>query len=263
MGARVIAAASSAEKLEICRQHGADDVIDYAREDLKERVKALTGGAGADVVYDPVGGPFTEPALRATAWEGRFLVIGFAAGDIPRIPTNLTLLKGCSIVGRLLGNGDDARPGARSRAARRAPGVDGRREPEAAPAREVSRSSARSTRSRTSRRVACTARPWSSSGPTREASPAARAAAAPDGNGACAAAARARARRAAPRRASAHRARAGRAATAPGGRRRRRVGTAPAAPAPRPTSSSPAPFARTTPRSSRGGSGSRTCGARS
>src|SRR5580692_7536441 len=99
MGARVIAAASSAEKLEICRHHGADDVIDYAREDLKERVKALTGGAGADVVYDPVGGPFTEPALRATAWEGRFLVIGFAAGDIPRIPTNLTLLKGCSIVG--------------------------------------------------------------------------------------------------------------------------------------------------------------------
>ena len=99
MGARVIAAASSAEKLEVCRHHGADDVIDYAREDLKERVKALTGGAGADVVYDPVGGAFTEAALRATAWEGRLLVIGFAAGDIPRIPTNLTLLKGCSIVG--------------------------------------------------------------------------------------------------------------------------------------------------------------------
>jgi NADPH2:quinone reductase len=99
MGARVIAAASSAEKLEVCRHHGADDVIDYAHEDLKERVKALTGGAGADVVYDAVGGPYTEPALRATAWEGRFLVIGFAAGDIPRIPTNLTLLKGCSIVG--------------------------------------------------------------------------------------------------------------------------------------------------------------------
>jgi NADPH:quinone reductase len=99
MGARVIAAASSAEKLEVCRHHGADEVIDYAREDLKERVKTLTGGAGADVVYDPVGGPFTEAALRATAWEGRFLVIGFAAGDIPRIPTNLTLLKGCSIVG--------------------------------------------------------------------------------------------------------------------------------------------------------------------
>ena len=99
MGARVIAAASSPEKLEICKQNGADEVIDYGREDLKDRVKALTSGAGADVVYDPVGGAYTEPALRATAWEGRFLVIGFAAGDIPRVPTNLTLLKGCSIVG--------------------------------------------------------------------------------------------------------------------------------------------------------------------
>jgi NADPH2:quinone reductase len=99
MGARVIAAASSAEKLEVCRHHGADEVIDYVREDLKERVKALTGGSGVDVVYDPVGGAYTEAALRATAWEGRLLVIGFAAGDIPRIPTNLTLLKGCSIVG--------------------------------------------------------------------------------------------------------------------------------------------------------------------
>ena len=99
MGARVIAAASSAEKLATCKQAGADEVIDYGSEDLKERVKALTGGSGADVVYDPVGGAYTEPALRATAWEGRFLVIGFAAGDIPRIPLNLTLLKGCSIVG--------------------------------------------------------------------------------------------------------------------------------------------------------------------
>jgi len=99
MGARVIAAASSAEKLETCKRHGADLLVDYAREDLKERVKALTGGAGADVVYDPVGGPFTEAALRATAWEGRLLVLGFAAGDIPRVPTNLVLLKGCSIVG--------------------------------------------------------------------------------------------------------------------------------------------------------------------
>jgi NADPH2:quinone reductase len=99
MGARVIAAASSPEKLAICKENGADEVVDYAHEDLKDRVKALTGGAGADVVYDPVGGAYTEPALRATAWEGRFLVIGFAAGDIPRVPTNLTLLKGCSIVG--------------------------------------------------------------------------------------------------------------------------------------------------------------------
>jgi NADPH2:quinone reductase len=99
MGARVVAAASSAEKLEVCKASGADAVVDYAHEDLKERVKALTGGAGADVVYDPVGGPYTEAALRATAWQGRLLVIGFAAGDIPRVPTNLALLKGCSIVG--------------------------------------------------------------------------------------------------------------------------------------------------------------------
>jgi NADPH2:quinone reductase len=99
MGARVIAAASNAEKLETCKRHGADALIDYSHEDLKERVKALTGGAGADVVYDPVGGAFTESALRATAWNGRFLVIGFAGGDIPRIPTNLVLLKGCSLVG--------------------------------------------------------------------------------------------------------------------------------------------------------------------
>jgi NADPH2:quinone reductase len=99
MGARVIAAASSAEKLETCKRHGADLLVNYATEDLKERVKTLTDGAGADVVYDPVGGPFTEAALRATAWNGRVLVLGFAAGDIPRVPTNLVLLKGCSLVG--------------------------------------------------------------------------------------------------------------------------------------------------------------------
>ncbi len=99
MGARVIAAASAPEKLAVCREHGADEVIDYAREDLKERVKQLTAGEGADVVYDPVGGTFSEAALRATAWNGRFLVIGFAAGDIPKIPLNLVLLKGCQLVG--------------------------------------------------------------------------------------------------------------------------------------------------------------------
>jgi NADPH2:quinone reductase len=99
MGARVIAAASSAEKLAVCREHGADEGIDYTREDLKERVKQLTGGEGADVVYDPVGGVYSEAALRATAWNGRFLVIGFAAGEIPKIPLNLVLLKGCQIVG--------------------------------------------------------------------------------------------------------------------------------------------------------------------
>jgi NADPH2:quinone reductase len=73
--------------------------INYASDDLKARIKDLTGGAGADVVYDPVGGPFSEPALRSTAWEGRYLVIGFAAGDIPRVPLNLPLLKGCAVVG--------------------------------------------------------------------------------------------------------------------------------------------------------------------
>jgi NADPH:quinone reductase len=99
MGARVIAAASTPEKLAVCTEHGADETIDYAREDLKERVKQLTGGDGVDVVYDPVGGAFSEAALRATAWNGRFLVIGFAAGDIPKIPLNLVLLKGCQIVG--------------------------------------------------------------------------------------------------------------------------------------------------------------------
>jgi len=99
MGARVIAAASSEEKLAVCREHGADETIDYSREKLKDRMKELTGGKGADVVYDPVGGEYSEPAIRAMAWEGRFLVIGFAAGEIPRIPLNLTLLKSCQIVG--------------------------------------------------------------------------------------------------------------------------------------------------------------------
>ena len=104
MGARVIAAASSDEKLAVCREHGADEVINYTTEDLKERVKALTGGAGADVVYDPVGGPFSEAALRSTNWNGRFLVIGFAAGEIPKIPLNLVLLKGCQVVGVFWGS---------------------------------------------------------------------------------------------------------------------------------------------------------------
>lgn len=99
MGARVIAAASTDEKLAVCRERGADDVINYATDSLKDKMKELTGGKGADVVYDPVGGDYSEAAIRATAWEGRFLVIGFAAGDIPRIPLNLTLLKSCQIVG--------------------------------------------------------------------------------------------------------------------------------------------------------------------
>jgi NADPH:quinone reductase len=99
LGARVIAAASSDDKLAFCRDHGATDVINYATEDLKDRLKALTSGNGANVVYDPVGGPLAEVALRGTAWQGRYLVIGFASGEIPRIPLNLVLLKGCQIVG--------------------------------------------------------------------------------------------------------------------------------------------------------------------
>jgi NADPH2:quinone reductase len=99
VGARVIACASRDDKLAVCREHGADDTINYESENLRERVKALTNGKGVDVVYDPVGGPYTEAALRSCAWRGRLLVVGFAAGDIPRIPLNLTLLKGCSIVG--------------------------------------------------------------------------------------------------------------------------------------------------------------------
>jgi len=99
MGARVIAAASSEAKLRVCKDSGADALINYAQDDLRARIKAITGGRGVDVVYDPVGGPYSEPALRDTAWNGRFLVVGFAAGDIPKVPLNLALLKGCAIVG--------------------------------------------------------------------------------------------------------------------------------------------------------------------
>ena len=104
MGARVIAAASSPAKLEACRSQGADETIDYTREDLRERLKALTGGAGVDVVYEPVGGEFTEPAFRSLAWGGRLLVVGFANGDIPKLPLNLPLLKGASVVGVFWGD---------------------------------------------------------------------------------------------------------------------------------------------------------------
>ena len=104
LGARVIAAASSDEKLAICRQHGADAVINYGDEDLKERIHALTERRGVDVVVDPVGGAYSEAARRGMAWDGRFLVIGFTAGDIPRIPLHLPLLKGCSIVGVFWGS---------------------------------------------------------------------------------------------------------------------------------------------------------------
>lgn len=103
MGAKVIAAASSDEKLAVCRQYGADEVVNYSTENLKDRLKALTQGRGVDVVYDPIGGPYSEQALRSIAWEGRFLVIGFSNGEIPRIPLNLPLLKGCSITGVFFG----------------------------------------------------------------------------------------------------------------------------------------------------------------
>ncbi|MGB1506504.1 MAG: NADPH:quinone oxidoreductase family protein [Acidimicrobiales bacterium] len=102
MGARVIACASTEEKLELCRARGADETINYATENLKERAKELTAGTGVDVVYDCVGGEYAEQALRAIGWEGRFLVVGFTAG-IPSIPLNLTLLKSCQVVGVFYG----------------------------------------------------------------------------------------------------------------------------------------------------------------
>lgn len=99
LGARVIACASSDEKLEVCKQLGADETVNYQKTDLKTELKRLTNSKGVDVIYDPVGGDLSEPSLRAIAWNGRFLVIGFASGKIPKIPLNLTLLKGCQIVG--------------------------------------------------------------------------------------------------------------------------------------------------------------------
>ena len=98
MGARVVAAASSDDKLELCRQYGADEVINYATEDLREGIKR-TCGRGPDVIYDPVGDKYAEPAFRSIGWNGRYLVIGFAAGEIPKLPLNLALIKGASIVG--------------------------------------------------------------------------------------------------------------------------------------------------------------------
>ncbi len=104
LGAKVIAGASSADKLAFCREHGAQHGIDYVAEDLKARLKELTSGQGADVIYDPVGGALAEPALRGIAWRGRYLVVGFASGEIPKIPLNLVLLKGCQIVGVFWGS---------------------------------------------------------------------------------------------------------------------------------------------------------------
>jgi NADPH2:quinone reductase len=110
MGARVIAAASTDEKLEIAKNLGADEVINYSDGELKEKVKALTNGLGADVIYDPIGGDIFLQCMRCVNWKGRVLVIGFASGPIPEVPTNLALLKGCSIVGVFWGRFTGAEP---------------------------------------------------------------------------------------------------------------------------------------------------------
>jgi NADPH:quinone reductase len=104
MGARVIAAASTAEKLDLCRRLGADECINYREQNLRDELKRLTGGQGVDVVMDPVGGDLAELALRSMAWRGRYLVVGFTDGQIPRLPLNLVLLKGCAIVGVFWGD---------------------------------------------------------------------------------------------------------------------------------------------------------------
>ena len=104
MGARVIACASSSEKLDFTKKHGADIGIDYSKDDLKDALRKATYGTGADVIYDPVGGAYAEAALRSIAWEGRFLVVGFAAGDIPKLPLNLVLLKACDVLGVFWGS---------------------------------------------------------------------------------------------------------------------------------------------------------------
>jgi NADPH:quinone reductase len=110
MGARVIACASSPEKLDVARQHGADHLIDYSREDIRERVKAITGGRSADVIYDPVGGDAFDAALRSIAWGGRVIIIGFASGRIPQVPANIILVKNIDVVGFYWGSHQQRRP---------------------------------------------------------------------------------------------------------------------------------------------------------
>lgn len=111
MGARVIACAGSAEKLEIARQHGAEQVIDYSKEDLRERVKAITGGKGVNVAYDPVGGDVFDACLRSLAWGGRIIIIGFASGRVPQIPANIALVKNVDVIGFYWGSYQAYRPG--------------------------------------------------------------------------------------------------------------------------------------------------------
>ena len=110
LGAKVIAAASSDEKLAVCREHGADAFINYASGDMREQIRTLTGGRGPDVIYDPVGGHYAEPAFRSIAWRGRYLVVGFANGEIPKLPLNLALLKGASIIGVFWGQYTEREP---------------------------------------------------------------------------------------------------------------------------------------------------------
>jgi NADPH:quinone reductase len=110
MGAKVIAAASSDEKLAVCLEKGADFAINYTTENLRERINQITEGVGVDVIYDPIGGPLAETAVRSMAWNGRYLVIGFATGEIPKLPINLPLLKGCSIVGVFWGRFSEKEP---------------------------------------------------------------------------------------------------------------------------------------------------------
>jgi len=110
LGARVIACASTAEKLETCRRHGADELINYETEDVRARIKELTGGRGVDVCYDPVGDKYAEPMVRSMAWDGRYLIVGFAAGVPPKIPLNLALLKGSALIGVYFGGMMAAEP---------------------------------------------------------------------------------------------------------------------------------------------------------
>jgi NADPH2:quinone reductase len=110
MGARVIACASSDDKLDFAKKHGADEGVNYAKDNLRDGLKRLGGDHGIDVVYDPIGGDFAEPALRSLAWEGRFLVIGFAAGEIPKLPLNLVLLKSCDVRGVFWGSWTEREP---------------------------------------------------------------------------------------------------------------------------------------------------------
>ena len=127
MGARVIAAAGSPEKLAIAREHGADCAIDYRAENLRDRVMELTGGRGVDVVFDPVGGTAFEQSVRAIGWEGRILVVGFASGEIPRVAANMILVKNFSVTGVVFGEHSWRFPGRYARPARSAPSATSQR----------------------------------------------------------------------------------------------------------------------------------------